>query len=100
MFSSQRLLDNTPGNHPDYVLLKQAERVMHEFARKINTANETQIEDSQQETLKKLELLLITDVGFLCFHGNKGARYEPCHTETWLSIFTVNIWTIISEQTG
>ena len=58
----QRLLDNTPGNHPDYVLLKQAEKVMHEFARKIGTANETQIEDSQQETLKKLELLLINDV--------------------------------------
>ena len=37
---------------------------MHEFARKIGTANETQIEDSQQETLKKLELLLITDVSF------------------------------------
>ena len=64
MLSLQRLLDNTPGNHPDYVKLKQAERVMHEFARKIGTANETQIEDSQQETLKKLELLLITDVSF------------------------------------
>lgn len=58
----QRLLDNTPGNHPDYILLKQAERVMHEFARKIGSANETQIEDSQQETLKKLELLLINDL--------------------------------------
>ena len=69
MLPLQRLLDNTPGNHPDYVKLKQAERVMHEFARKIGTANETQIEDSQQETLKKLELLLITDVSFYILYS-------------------------------
>ena len=42
---------------------------MHEFARKIGTANETQIEDSQQETLKKLELLLITDVSFYILYS-------------------------------
>jgi hypothetical protein len=59
------LLVNTAGDHPDYSLLREAERAMHEFARKINSLNETQTEDSQQETLKKLELLLITDVS-LC----------------------------------
>ncbi|XP_053399167.1 rho guanine nucleotide exchange factor 17-like [Mercenaria mercenaria] len=58
----QRLLVNTPGDHPDYTLLKEAEKAMHEFARKINSLNETQTEDGQQETLKKLELLLITDL--------------------------------------
>lgn len=58
----QRLLVNTRGDHPDYTLLRQAEKVMHEFARKIGSLNETQSEDGQQETLKKLELLLITDL--------------------------------------
>ncbi|KAL4230318.1 Rho guanine nucleotide exchange factor (GEF) 17 [Mactra antiquata] len=58
----QRLLVNTSGDHPDYTLLQEAEKVMHEFARKIGSLNETQTEDGQQETLKKLELLLITDL--------------------------------------
>lgn len=59
---SQRLLDNTPGDHPDYALLHEAEKVMHEFARKIGTLKDTSSEDGQQDTLKKLEMLLITDV--------------------------------------
>ncbi|XP_052795496.1 rho guanine nucleotide exchange factor 17-like isoform X2 [Mya arenaria] len=58
----QRLLVNTPPDHPDYALLQDAEKVMHEFARKIGSLSETNTEDGQQETLKKLELLLITDL--------------------------------------
>ncbi|KAK3599920.1 hypothetical protein CHS0354_012562 [Potamilus streckersoni] len=58
----QRLLDHTPTDHPDYELLKEAEKVIHEFALKIGTANETQHEEGQQESLKKLELLLNTDL--------------------------------------
>ena len=58
----QRLLDNTPVDHPDYVLLQQACRAMHELAMKIGTVTESQHEEDMQETLKKLELLLITDV--------------------------------------
>ncbi|KAJ8297486.1 hypothetical protein KUTeg_024017 [Tegillarca granosa] len=58
----QRLLDNTPTDHPDYKLLKEAERVMHDFAIKLGTVNETQNEEDQQESLRKLELLLLTDL--------------------------------------
>ena len=58
----QRLLVNTAPDHPDYTLLQEAEKVMHEFARKIGSLSESSTEDGQQETLKKLELLLITDV--------------------------------------
>ncbi|KAK7096810.1 rho guanine nucleotide exchange factor 17-like [Littorina saxatilis] len=58
----QRLLDNTPVDHPDYVLLQQACRAMHELAMKIGTVTDSQHEEDMQETLKKLELLLITDL--------------------------------------
>ncbi|KAL5012289.1 hypothetical protein ScPMuIL_010840 [Solemya velum] len=58
----QRLLDNTPTDHPDYPLLKSAEQILHEFAMKIGTVNETQNEEDQQEALKKLEDLLMTDL--------------------------------------
>ena len=61
----QRLLDNTPGVHPDYTLLQEADKVMHEFARKIGTLKDTNSEDGTQDTLKKLELLLMTDVSVL-----------------------------------
>ena len=61
----QRLLVNTPGDHPDYVLLQEAETTLHNFAKKIGHLSEPQVEDGQQETLKKLELLLITDVSFV-----------------------------------
>ncbi|KAK7475293.1 hypothetical protein BaRGS_00033440 [Batillaria attramentaria] len=58
----QRLLDNTPVDHPDYLLLQQACRAMHELAVKIGTVTDSQHEEDMQETLKKLELLLITDL--------------------------------------
>ncbi|KAH3843698.1 rho guanine nucleotide exchange factor 17-like [Dreissena polymorpha] len=58
----QRLLVNTPTEHPDYALLQEAEKVMHEFARKIGSLSETSPEDGHQETLKKLEMMLITDL--------------------------------------
>uniref|UniRef100_A0A2C9K8D3 DH domain-containing protein n=1 Tax=Biomphalaria glabrata TaxID=6526 RepID=A0A2C9K8D3_BIOGL len=58
----QRLLDNTPRDHPDHPLLQQACRVMHDLAVKIGTVNDSQQEEDMQETLKKLELLLITDL--------------------------------------
>lgn len=35
---------------------------MHDFAIKLGTVNESQHEEDQQATLKRLELLLITDV--------------------------------------
>lgn len=35
---------------------------MHDLAVKIGTVNDSQHEEDMQETLKKLELLLITDV--------------------------------------
>lgn len=58
----QRLIEHTPPNHPDFPLLKEAEKVMHDFAIKLGTVNESQHEEDQQATLKRLELLLITDV--------------------------------------
>jgi len=38
---------------------------MHNFATKLGTVNESQHEEDQQGSLKKLELLLMTDVSFL-----------------------------------
>ncbi|CAG5118247.1 unnamed protein product, partial [Candidula unifasciata] len=58
----QRLLDNTPQDHPDHPLLQQACKVMHDLAVKIGTVSETQHGEDMLETLKKLELLLITDL--------------------------------------
>lgn len=58
----QRLIEHTPPNHPDFPLLKEAEKVMHDFAIKLGTVNESQHEEDQQATLKRLELLLITDL--------------------------------------
>ncbi|XP_076447070.1 rho guanine nucleotide exchange factor 17-like isoform X2 [Babylonia areolata] len=58
----QRLLDNTPGDHPDYPLLQRACRTMHDLAMRIGTVTDSQHEEDMQETLKKLELLLITDL--------------------------------------
>ncbi|KAK3099343.1 hypothetical protein FSP39_002973 [Pinctada imbricata] len=58
----QRLIEHTPRDHPDFLLLKEAEKVMHDFAIKLGTVNETQHEEDQQESLKRLELLLITDL--------------------------------------
>ncbi|XP_022323866.1 rho guanine nucleotide exchange factor 17-like isoform X2 [Crassostrea virginica] len=58
----QRLIEHTPPGHPDFPLLKEAEKVMHDFAIKLGTVNESQHEEDQQATLKRLELLLITDL--------------------------------------
>lgn len=58
----QRLLDNTSRDHPDYPLLQRACKVMHDLAVKIGTVNDSQQGEDMQETLKKLELLLITDL--------------------------------------
>ncbi|XP_041358523.1 rho guanine nucleotide exchange factor 17-like isoform X2 [Gigantopelta aegis] len=58
----QRLLDNTPRDHPDFDLLQHADKVMHDLAIKIGTLSENQSEEDMQQTLKKLELLLITDL--------------------------------------
>ncbi|CAI9732281.1 rho guanine nucleotide exchange factor 17-like [Octopus vulgaris] len=58
----QRLLENTPKDHPDSPLLMQAEKVMHEIALKIGSINDSQQEEGQHETLRKLEMLLITDL--------------------------------------
>lgn len=60
----QRLIEHTPPGHPDFPLLKEAEKVMHDFAIKLGTVNESQHEEDQQATLKRLELLLITDVSY------------------------------------
>lgn len=58
----QRLTENTTKDHPDYPLLIQAEKVMHDMALKIGSVSNSQQEEGQHETLKKLELLLITDL--------------------------------------
>lgn len=59
----QRLLDNTASGHPDFALLHQAEKTIHELALRINSVKESKHEEDLLETLKKLELLLLTDVG-------------------------------------
>ena len=64
----QRLLVNTPKDHPDYEQLQKAEKAIHDLALRINSVRESKHEEDLQETLKKLELLLITDVSNL--HGN------------------------------
>ena len=58
----QRLLDNTPAAHRDYEQLQRAEKTIHKLALRINSVKESKHEEDLQETLKKLELLLITDV--------------------------------------
>ena len=58
----QRLLDNTAAAHPDYDQLHQAEKTIHQLALRINSVKESKHEEDLQETLRKLELLLITDV--------------------------------------
>jgi len=56
------LLDNTPANHPDCEQLRQAEQTIHRLALRINSVKESKHDEEFQETLRKLELLLITDV--------------------------------------
>ena len=61
-FNFQRLLENTPKDHPDQIMLLKAEDALHHLALRINSVKESKHEEDMQETLKKLELLLITDV--------------------------------------
>lgn len=56
------MLEHTPRDHRDYELLKQAEAAVHELALCINTAKENRQSEHVQDTLKKLELILMTDV--------------------------------------
>lgn len=81
----QRLLDNTPRDHPDSPLLQQACRVMHDLAVKIGTVNDSQHEEDMQETLKKLELLLITDVRKFFKYLIQFYIYCPFHILLFLS---------------
>ena len=62
VFPFQRLLENTPKDHPDQILLLKAEDALHHLALRINSVKESKHEEDMQETLKKIELLLITDV--------------------------------------
>ena len=55
-------MENTPRDHPDHAHLVQAEGAIHNLALKINSVKESKQSEDVQETLKKLELLLITDV--------------------------------------
>ena len=55
-------MENTPRDHPDHSHLVQAEGAIHNLALKINSVKESKQSEDVQETLKKLELLLITDV--------------------------------------
>ena len=58
----QRLVENTPTGHPDHEYLVKAEGAIHNLALKINSVKESKQSEDLQDTLKKLELLLITDV--------------------------------------
>ncbi|VDI64687.1 Rho guanine nucleotide exchange factor 17 [Mytilus galloprovincialis] len=58
----QRLIENTPSCHPDYDLLKEADRILHNFAIKLGTLDENRQEEDCQDSLKRLELLLLTDL--------------------------------------
>jgi hypothetical protein len=55
-------MDNTPTGHPDHKYLLAADKIIHQLALRINSAKESRQEEDYQETIKKLELLLITDV--------------------------------------
>ena len=67
IFGVQRILENTPADHRDYKLLKQAETALHELAMCINTAKENKQSEDMQDTLKKLELILMTDVNTVAY---------------------------------
>jgi hypothetical protein len=61
----KRLIEHTPKDHQDHQLLLEAESAIHELALKINTVKENKQEEIMQESLKQLEILLMTDVS--CF---------------------------------
>ncbi|XP_064637015.1 uncharacterized protein LOC135493544 [Lineus longissimus] len=58
----RRLIEHTPKEHQDHHLLLEAESAIHELALKINTVKETKQEEIMQESLKQLEMLLMTDL--------------------------------------
>lgn len=75
-------------DHPDYVCLKEAEGAVHGIALKINSVKESKQEEGLQDTLKKLEVLLITDVrkkqgffGYFCSDYSEIYRgiFEFCY---------------------
>jgi len=70
----QRLLDNTSTSHPDHALLTQAEKTIHELALRINSVKESKHEEDLQETVKKIELLLITDVSVSTLYHRASKR--------------------------
>ena len=55
-------MENTAADHPDLVLLQQAEAVIHKLVVCLNSIKESAFDEDLIETIKKLELLLITDV--------------------------------------
>ncbi len=80
------MLDYTTSDHPDHALLLKAEKAIHELALKINKTKEGKQEEDLQETLKKLELMLITDVRAI--HGGSmesnvlpKPKLEACNTK-------------------
>jgi hypothetical protein len=58
----QRLLEHTAPDHPDNLLLSKAQSVIHRLALQINSVQESKQGEDMQDTLKKLELILMTDV--------------------------------------
>ena len=73
--SKQRLIENTPRDHPDHNLLLGAEVAIHEVALRINSVKESKHEESLQETLRTLEFLLVTDVSCSNFSLPYNALY-------------------------
>lgn len=61
-YQLQRLIENTSQSHPDHDLLKEADKVLHNFAMKVGTVDESKQEEDCLDSLKRLELLLLTEV--------------------------------------
>ncbi|ELU16927.1 hypothetical protein CAPTEDRAFT_222014 [Capitella teleta] len=58
----KRLLEHTPTEHPDCNLLTKAQSVIHRLALQINSVQENRQGEDMQDTLKKLELMIMTDL--------------------------------------
>ena len=94
---TQRLLENTPRDHPDHALLLEAEQSIHKVALAINSTKESRQEEDYQETLKKLELLLITDVRYRCYLVFCGVFL--CLFVLLYCIFNYNLFNFVHETT-
>ena len=71
------MIENTPLSHPDHILLKDADRVLHNFVIKLEIVDESRQVEDCQDSLKRLELLLLTEVSKLRhLHGPGGVRIE------------------------